>query len=249
MKTKKKLSDPKFRIYSELYSYFVLVKLLLIEDEKDLRESIISYLAGEQYRCETANDFPSALEKIDLFDYDCILLDINLPGGSGLKLLEVLKADKKQDGVIIISARNSIEDKIAGLNLGADDYLTKPFHLAELGARIASVIRRKYFDGDNLLVFGQISIDLPAKSVKANERLLELTPTEYELLLFLIINKNRVVSKNAIAMHIIGDQSEWLMQYDIVYAHIKNLRKKLAVAGCEAYVQSRYGMGYKMEIK
>lgn len=225
------------------------MKLLLIEDEQDLRDSMVSYLAGEQYRCETASDFRSAQEKLDLFDYDCILLDINLPGGSGLQLLEELKKDKKHDGVIIISARNSIDDKIAGLNLGADDYLTKPFHLAELGARIASVIRRKYAQGDNLLVFGEIIINLQAKSVVANEQLLELTPTEYELLLFMIINKNKVISKNAIAMHILGDEAEWLLQYDIVYAHIKNLRKKLIEAGCDGYIQSRYGMGYKMEIK
>lgn len=225
------------------------MKLLLIEDEQDLQDSMVSYLEGEQYRCETASDFRSAQEKLDLFDYDCILLDINLPGGSGFQLLEELKKDKKHDGVIIISARNSIDDKIAGLNLGADDYLTKPFHLAELGARIASVIRRKYAQGDNLLAFGEITINLQAKSVVANEQLLELTPTEYELLLFMIINKNKVISKNAIAMHILGDEAEWLLQYDIVYAHIKNLRKKLIEVGCDGYIQSRYGMGYKMEIK
>lgn len=224
------------------------MKLLLIEDESGLRDSIVSYLESEQYRCETAGDFQAALEKIDLFDYDCILLDINLPGGSGLKLLETLKKDKKHDGVIIISARNSIDDKIAGLDLGADDYLVKPFHLAELVARIAAVIRRKYFEGDNLWVFGELTVDLQAKSVTAAGRLIELTPTEYDLLLFLIINKNKVVSKNAIAVHILGDEAEWLMQYDIVYAHIKNLRKKLAEVGCQAYIRSRYGMGYKIEI-
>lgn len=224
------------------------MKLLLIEDEKELSDSIVCYLEGEQYLCETAIDFPSALERIDHFDYDCILLDIGLPGGSGLKLLEALRADKKHDGVIIISARNSMEDKISGLDLGADDYLAKPFHLAELKARIASVIRRKYFSGNNILEFGEIAIDLSAKSVKTRNKLLELTRTEYNLLLFLISNKNKVVSKNAIAMHILGDEAEWLMEYDTIYAHIKNLKKKLANGGCRDYIQSRYGMGYKIEI-
>lgn len=225
------------------------MKLLLIEDEKGLRDSIISYLKGEQYVCETATDFSAALEKIELYNYDCILLDINLPGGSGLKLLENLRRNKNQDGVIIISARDSLDDKISGLNLGADDYLAKPFHLAELGARIASVVRRKYFEGNNLLVFGDLTIDLLSKRATANNKLIELTPTEYDLLLFLITNKNKVVSKNAIAMHLLGDEAEWLMQYDIVYAHVKNLKKKLSEGGCKDYIQSRYGMGYKMEIR
>lgn len=234
--------------FPRLIPYFACVKLLLIEDERDLRESIVRYLQGEQYRCETATDFSTALEKTTLFSYDCILLDINLPDGSGLELLRTLKEDQKQDGVIIISARNSTEDKIAGLNLGADDYLSKPFHLAELEARIAAVIRRKYFQGNNLLVLGEMKIDLGAKTVTANHKLLELTPTEFDLLLFLASNKNKIVSKNAIAIHILGDEAEWLMQYDIVYAHVKNLKKKLADGGCRDYIQSRYGMGYKLQI-
>jgi len=225
------------------------MKLLVIEDEKDLLDSIVSYFKDEQYVCEMAMDYHTALEKIDLFHYDCILLDINLPGGSGLKLLEILRSDKNQDSVIIISARDSLDDKISGLHLGADDYLAKPFHLSELSARIASVIRRKYAQGNNILEFGDLTIDLLSKTVKANKSFIDLTPTEYELLLFLVTNKNRVVSKNAIAMHILGDEAEWLMQYDAIYAHIKNLKKKMAKSGCQDYIQSRYGMGYKMEIK
>lgn len=235
-------------MYSGFTVYLSGVKLLIIEDETDLRDSIVAYLQGEQYRCETAGDFETALEKMDVFEYDCILLDINLPGGSGLRLLRALKEDKKQDGVIIISARNAIEDRIEGLRLGADDYLVKPFHLAELEARIASVIRRKYFAGDTLLSFSNLTIDVQAKTVTVPGAVIGLTPTEYDLLLFLIINKNKVVSKNAIAIHILGDDAEWLMQYDIVYAHIKNLRKKLSAAGCKAYIRARYGMGYKMEV-
>lgn len=224
------------------------MKLLIIEDEKALLESMVSYLKGEQYICETASDFESAQEKIEVFTYDCILLDINLPGGSGLKLLDELKANGQTEGVIIISARNSIDDKIYGLQSGADDYLAKPFHLAELSARIAAVIRRRYFGGQNLLIIGQITINLQAKSVQVEEKDLNLTPTEFELLLFLALNKDKVVSKNAIAMHILGDNAEWLSQYDIVYTHVKNLRKKLSDAGCPDYIQSRYGIGYKVRI-
>lgn len=225
------------------------MKLLIIEDEKNLLDSMVSYFADERYVCETAMDYGTALKKIDLYHYDCILLDINLPDGSGLKLLEILRDDKNQDSVIIISARDSLDDKISGLHLGADDYLAKPFHLAELSARIASIIRRKYAQGNNILEFGELTINLLSKTVHANDCKIVLTPTEYELLLFLITNKNRVVSKNAIAMHLLGDEAEWLMQYDTIYAHMKNLKRKMAKAGCRDYIQSRYGMGYKMEIK
>jgi DNA-binding response OmpR family regulator len=225
------------------------MKILLIEDEKELRDSIVRYLQGGHYRCEVAVDFATAQEKIDLYNYDCILLDINLPGGSGLELLKIIKENKKYDGVIIISARDSLEDKITGLNLGADDYLTKPFHLAELDARVSSIIRRKYFEGENIMTFGDLSIDMLSKSVAVNDKPLDLTPTEYDLLFFLIINKNRVVSKNAIIMHLLGDEAEWLMQYDIVYAHIKNLRKKLTDSGSNAYIRSRYGIGYKIDVR
>lgn len=225
------------------------MKLLIIEDEKDLLESIVNYFQDEQYVCETAMDYHAAMEKVEVFNYDCILLDINLPGGSGLKLLENIRNDKNQDGIIIISARDSVDDKISGLKLGADDYLAKPFHLSELSARIASVIRRKYSQGNNKIEFGDLIIDLLSKTAKVNNRLIDLTPTEYELLLFLVNNKNRVVSKNAIAMHIFGDEAEWLVQYDTIYAHIKNLKKKLAQSSCKDYIQSRYGMGYKMEVR
>lgn len=223
------------------------MKILVIEDEEALSNSIIAYLKDEQYICECAADFNSAREKLELFQYDCILLDITLPGGSGLKLLEELKTNKQHDGVIIISARDSLDDKILGLQAGADDYLTKPFHLAELGARVASVIRRRSFAGDNILSINDITINLQSKSVHVNQKFLDLTPTEYDLILFLASNKNKVVSKDAIAMHLLGDEAEWMMQYDVIYAHIKNLKKKLSNAGCGNYIHSRYGMGYILE--
>jgi DNA-binding response OmpR family regulator len=223
------------------------VKILIIEDEKALSESIVSYLKGELYMCETATDYQSALKKTDLYDYDCILLDITLPGGSGLQILKELKNNNKTDGVLIISAKNSLDDKVAGLTLGADDYLSKPFHLSELSARIAAIIRRKNFEGNNRIYFNGIMIDTQAKVITIKDKPLELTRKEYELLLYFISNKGRVISKNAIAEHLWGDELEG--NNDFIYTHIKNLRKKLIEAGEVDYIKSVYGMGYKFSAK
>jgi DNA-binding response OmpR family regulator len=219
------------------------LKILIIEDEKELSEGIATYLKGEDYVCEAAADFNTALEKIDVYDYDCILLDITIPGGNGLDLLRELKANNKMDGVLIISAKNSLDDKVTGLTLGADDYLSKPFHLSELSARVAAIIRRKNFDGNNLLIFEDITIDSRAKTVTIKNKVLDLTRKEYELLLYFVSNKNRVISKNAIAEHLWGDDMEG--NNDFIYTHIKNLRKKLTDAGDADYIKSVYGMGYK----
>jgi DNA-binding response OmpR family regulator len=222
------------------------MKILIIEDEKPLSESIITCLKQEGFICEAADDYTTALQKIETFDYDCILLDINLPGGSGLDILNQLKKNKKMDGVLIISARNSLEDKITGLQLGADDYLPKPFHLSELVARITAIIRRKNSSGNNLVQFHELTIDTLAKTVSVKNNLVDLTRKEYQLLLYFAYNKNRVISKNAIAEHLWGDESESAANFDFIYTHVKNLRKKLINAGCEDYIQSVYGMGYKL---
>lgn len=219
------------------------MKILIIEDEKALTESIAAYLKGEEYLCETADDFRSAMEKTELYDYDCILLDIGLPGGSGLEILKELKANNKTDGVLIISAKNSLDDKVEGLMLGADDYLPKPFHLSELSARIAAIIRRKNFSGSNKVKFNEIEIDTVAKTVSINDKPFELTRKEYELLLYFISNKGRVISKNAIAEHLWGDNMEG--NNDFIYTHIKNLRKKMIEFAAIDYIKSVYGMGYK----
>lgn len=224
------------------------MKVLIIEDEKELSKSIVTYLKQENYLCEIAPDFKTAIEKTESFDYDCIMLDITLPDGNGLNVLRELKADKKTDGVIIISAKNSIDDRIAGLNLGADDYLAKPFHLSELSARIAAVIRRRRFDGNKVIVLNEITIDTLAKTVSINGKGIELTRKEYDLLLYLVSNKNRVVSKNAIAEHLSGDEADVFDNFDFIYAHIKNLKKKMIQGGCEDYLKSVYGMGYKFDI-
>lgn len=219
------------------------MKVLIIEDEKALSESIATYLKGQDYICEVAADFKTALEKTELYDYDCILLDITLPDGSGLSVLKELRVNNKVDGVLIISAKNSIDDKVAGLTLGADDYLPKPFHLSELNARVAAIIRRKQFGGSSIIRFNDITIDTQSKIVAVKNTDIDLTKKEYELLLYFVSNKRKVISKNAIAEHLWGDEMEGNL--DFIYTHIKNLRKKLMEAGGTDYIKSVYGMGYK----
>ncbi len=223
------------------------MKILIVEDEKELSGSIAAFLKSENYLCEIAPDFETAITKTACYDYDCILLDITLPDGNGLNVLKSLKKNNKTDGVIIISAKNSIDDKIEGLNLGADDYLPKPFHLSELSARIASVIRRRNFGGGNKIILNDINIDTTAKTVTVGGKELDLTKSEYELLLYLAVNKNRVISKSAIAEHLSGDQAEYFDNFDFIYAHIKNLKKKITAAGAIDTIKSIYGMGYKFE--
>ncbi len=224
------------------------MKILLVEDEKELAESIVHYLEGTDYRCEVVSDFHSASEKISLYQYDCILLDITLPGGHGLDLLRELKKQKKKAGVIIISAKNSVNDKIEGLEIGADDYLPKPFHLAELGARVKALIRRNQFDGASIVQFDELVLDIDSKTAKAGNQKMDLTKSEFELLLFLISNKNKVISKEAIGEHLSGDDADRFDNYDFIYSHIKNLKKKLAEAGSAEYIKTVYGLGYKFEL-
>jgi DNA-binding response OmpR family regulator len=224
------------------------MKVLIIEDEKELARSIVQYLRQESYVCEVAHTVKEANEKILLFEYDCILVDISLPDGNGLSIIKSLKEANKLDGVIIISAKNSLDDRVLGLNLGADDYLPKPFHLSELGARVSAIIRRKRFDGNNEIKAHEIGIDLLGKTTRVHGNLIDLTRKEYDLLLFLLSNKNRVVSKNAIAEHLSGDDAEVFDNFDFIYAHMKNLKKKLAEAGCVDYIKTVYGLGYKFEV-
>lgn len=221
------------------------MKILVIEDEEELCNSIVAYLKGEQYICEVADSYATALKKIDAFEYDCILLDITLPDGDGLKILSELKNNGKTDGVIIISAKNSIQDRITGLNLGADDYLAKPFHLSELSARIAAIIRRRKFTGQNKVMFNEISIDTSSREIQIHGVNIDLTKKEYQLLLYFIVNKGKVISKNAITQHLWGDDMNANDNSDIIYTHIKNLRKKLQEAGSGDYLKAIYGTGYK----
>lgn len=221
------------------------MKLLIIEDEQGLRESMQEYFTEAGNICESACDYPSAMAKVNMYRYDCILLDITLPGGNGISILKDLKAKGHSDGILIISAKNSLDDRLEGLDLGADDYLVKPFHLSELRARVAAIIRRKSYNGNNIMAFNEIEIDLQAKTVDVGKTSVKLTRKEFALLLYFIANKGKVVSKNAIAEHLWGDEFDMADNFDFIYSHIKNLRKKLVEAGSNDYIHAAYGMGYK----
>jgi DNA-binding response OmpR family regulator len=224
------------------------MKILLIEDEQSLRESIELYLKIEGFLIETAIDFISASQKLADYQYDCVLVDITLPYGNGLDLIRQVKAQQLNVGIIIISAKNSIDDRIIGLDLGADDYLSKPFSLAELNSRIKALIRRNNFDGKNTIQLNEICIVPEERSVKINDEKVVLTAKEYDLLLFFVMNKNRVVSKNTIAEHLWGDDSDQMDSHDFIYVHLRNLKKKLAEKGCKDYIQNIYGIGYNFNL-
>jgi DNA-binding response OmpR family regulator len=221
------------------------MKLLIIEDERGLRESIERYFTEEGIVCESCSTLEAAINKISIYQYDCILLDIGLPDGEGFTLLEHLKSTGKNEGVLIISASNALENKIKGLNLGADDYLAKPFHLAELKARVAAIFRRKAFHTNNILRYDEISINLPAREVEVSSIPIVLTRKEYDMLLYFIANKGKVISKNAIAEHLWGDEIDLIDSFNFIYTHIKNIRKKLMDTAQKDYIKSIYGVGYK----
>ncbi|MCS4228007.1 response regulator transcription factor [Sphingobacterium sp. BIGb0165] len=222
------------------------MKVLVIEDETELRETLKDSLIKEDYMVETASDFRSALDKVSVYDYDCILLDIMLPGGSGLQVLDLLKKEGKSDNVIIISAKDSLDDKLKGLELGADDYLTKPFHIAELNARIKAVLRRKRRDGKNTLEMGNLVLDLNERSLSINGESVPLNRKEFDILNYFLLNKNRLVSKNALAEHVWGDNTDQADNLDFIYSQIKNLRKKFLTKKAEVDFEAVYGIGYKL---
>lgn len=222
------------------------MKILIIEDEPDLLDVIRQSLEIEKFLVETASDYKAALDKIILFSYDCILLDIMLPGGNGLDLLQELKNMDKSDNVIIISAKDSLDDKLKGLNLGADDYLTKPFHIAELTARVKSVLRRKSFQGKNNIEIGNLKLDPDERSLLINDNVLLLNRKEFDILTYMIVNKNRLVNKTSLAEHVWGDHMDQADDYEFIYSQIKNLRKKLKDNQADVEIQAVYGIGYKL---
>lgn len=226
------------------------MRVLLVEDENELAESLVIYLKkNEKIDCDHAHNMDRACELTDLYDYDCFLVDIGLPDGSGLDLIKVIKSKDNKSGIIIISARDSIDDRIKGLEMGADDYLVKPFHLSELNARLHSLVRRLKFDGNSTFELNEISLDPQRREVKINGVAIELTKSEYNLLYYLITNKNQVISKTSIAENLAGEYVDILDSLDFVYLHIKNLRKKLISAGCGDYIKSVYGVGYKFLVE
>ena len=221
------------------------MKLLIVGDDRSLNRSIYDYLKMEGHICEVALKFNDALEKAGINKYDCIILDIGLPDGNGLDLIREMKLKKLTGGILILSAKSSLDDKLTGLKTGADDYLTKPFHFAELSARITSICRRNNFLGMNEITFNEIRIDTEGNQVYVNERLLILTKKEYDLLLFFMANRNRIVTKESIVEHLWGDNVILTDSFDFVYTHVKNLRKKIVTADGRNYIKCIYGFGYK----
>lgn len=224
------------------------MKILIIEDEKALNDSVVEYLHEEGHVCEAVYNYEDAIGKIELYDYDCAVVDINLPDGSGLDVIKHIKKTSKTLGIIIISARNSLENRIEGLEIGADNYLTKPFHLAELNACLKSINRRISFNGNEEIIMNEIKI-LPAeRMVYVNDKELKLTKKEYELLMFFIANKNKLITKSGLAEHLWGDYMDMADSFDFIYTHIKNLRSKLIKEGCADYIRTVHGVGYKFII-
>ena len=221
------------------------MKILIIEDEIELLIAVGNYLTRENYICELADNFAKANEKLSVYEYDIILLDIGLPDGNGLDLLKIIKKYNKKAGIIILSAKNSLDDKIIGLDQGADDYITKPFQLSELNSRIKALLRRRNFAGSNMVTFKEISINTDSKNITIHDQQLTFTKKEYDILLFLIINHNRVLTKEAIAEHLWDDNIDLADSYDFIYTHLNNIRKKIKAAGGVDYIKTLYGMGYK----
>ncbi|MGJ1432485.1 response regulator transcription factor [Sphingobacterium spiritivorum] len=223
------------------------MKILIVEDELELQKSVQEFLEAEQYVVEVASDFSSASSKINLYTYDCILLDINLPGGNGLALLDELRG-KEQQHTIIISARDSIDDKIKGLDLGADDYLTKPFHLSELNARIKAVLRRKQLAGNPVVQLNNLQINYDTRTICVDDQDLHFSRKEFDVFSFFVLNKNKLVTKTALAEHVWGDDSDMADNLDFIYSQIKNIRKKLKEHHAQLEIQAIYGIGYKMSV-
>jgi len=222
------------------------MKILIIEDEKALRDSIKQYLEYQGFICETADDFLKGKEKVSQFAYDCVVIDLGLPYGNGLDIVSAIREMESKAGIIIISARNALDDKLKGLELGSDDYLTKPFHLSELNARINAIVRRRTFDGNKVICFNEIKLEPEARRLTVHDKPVELTEKEYQLLEYFIANQRRVLTKAAIAEHVWGDEYVQAGDYDFIYSHIKNVRKKLLDAGSGDYIKTVYRSGYRM---
>jgi DNA-binding response OmpR family regulator len=221
------------------------MKILIIEDEKALAESIESYFTESWQICNVASTVSEAMQMLAVENYDCVLLDLMLPDGNGLRVIESLKKLKRPDGIIIISAKDSLLTRIESLNMGADDFLVKPFHISELMARVLAVVRRKNIAENSILTFNEIEIDLNLKTVKVHQNIVDFTPKEFELLLYLFENKNKVLSRSELAQHLSGDLAGMIDNYDFVYTHIKNIKKKLHELGARDYIKTNYGLGYR----
>ena len=223
------------------------MKVLIIEDNAELAENVHGFLVREGYVCEVCCNHSDARKKLAAYKYDCVILDIMLPDGNGLNLLQFIRSEKIESSILIVSAKNSLDDKITGLESGADDYLTKPFHLTELHARLKAIYRRKNLEGDSVVSFQEITINTVTMEAHVNSQLLELTKKEFDLLLYFLVNKNRVLTRQSIAEHLWGDYTDNLSNFDFVYQHVKNLRRKITGANGKDYIGTVYGLGYKFD--
>ena len=221
------------------------MNVLIVEDEKELLNSIITYLQGSDIVCDKAEKLSEALELLKSKSYDCIILDIGLPDGSGFEVIRAMQQLDHPTGIVIISARNSLDDRLTGLNIGADDYVVKPFHMPELIARINSVVRRRSPKDNKGIVFHELRLIPEEMILYIGDKQISLTKKEHEMLLYLINNPNRVITKEAIAEHLWGDHADIADSFNFIYSHIKNLRKKMVDNGCKDYIKSIYGVGYK----
>lgn len=223
------------------------MKLLIVEDDPEIQEAIIAYLAPEGYLCEQSFNLQNALDKIDFYSYDCVLIDLNLPDGTGIDIIKELKKKQQKSGIIVITARDAIEERVKALEFGADDYLVKPFNLSELNARIKSLIRRIQFQGNQKISVGELEVFPDNFKVMIHGKPIEMTKKEFEILLFFVSNSGRVIPKESLAGQLWGEEMDLSYSYDFVYAQIKNIRKKLKEAGAKEYIQTIYGVGYKFE--
>ena len=221
------------------------MKILIIEDEKDLVDTLKNYLGSEGFLCETATTWFEAEDSLSVYNYDIIILDLTLPGGNGLDLIKLIKERNKDAGLLIVSAKNSLDDKIKGLDMGADDYISKPFHLAELNSRIKSLARRRHYEGSDEIVFNEIKINVEANEVSVHGEKLDLTKKEYDILLYFMVNRNKLITRESIAEHALGYSISYADNFDFVYSHIKNLRKKIGQKKGKNYLHNFYGIGYK----
>lgn len=222
------------------------MKILIIEDEIDLLQNSKEFLEAENFLVETAMDYPSGLEKVMNYQYDCILLDIMIPGGSGLDILKQMKAANRKQAVLILSAKDSVADKVLGLEIGADDYLAKPFHFAELLARIKSIIRRNAQEGSSLLTYKNITVDPENRIVRIADKTLSFNRKEFDILYYFLLRPNKLLEKTTLAEAVWGDHADQADNLDFIYSQIKNIRKKLKDADAEADIQAVYGVGYKL---
>jgi DNA-binding response OmpR family regulator len=223
------------------------MNILIVEDEVNLAEEIAGYLSDFNYHCQLSHRYDRTIKLLEEYEFAVILLDLKLPDGNGINLIHYVKRKKISSGIIVLSANDELDLRINALDAGADDFLIKPFHLSELNARVKALVRRNYHKGDNVVTYNEIKVDVPGLFVTIHDKPLTLTAKEYELLLYFIANSGKVITKDAISYSVWSNHSDMDVSNEIIYTHIKNLRKKLLASGCKDYIQSVYSIGYKFD--